>query len=120
MDTDKNRLKSFKYASAGLKHAFTTQVNFQIQLCVGLLVLVLAFWLNFNRYEWLILILTIGFVLTGELLNTVVEVVVDLAVKEKLLPEAKIAKDVSAGAVLLISIVSVVVGLILFLPHLLT
>ncbi len=78
-----------------------------------------AFAVNLNRYEWLILIITIGLVLAAELLNTVIEVVVDLAVQEKLLPEAKIAKDVSAAAVLLMSLVSIVVGVILFFPHLL-
>ena len=66
----------------------------------------------------LILIITIAIVLAAELLNTVVEIVVDLAVKERLLPDAKLAKDVSAAAVLLIAIFSVIVGLILFIPHL--
>ncbi len=113
-----NRVKSFQVASSGLKHAATTQINFQIQIVVGLLVLLAAWYLNFSRIEWLVLIITIGLVLTAELLNTVIEVVVDLAVKEQLLPEAKIAKDVSAAAVLLISTVAFVVGLILFLPHL--
>lgn len=117
MSKTKNRVESFKYAGSGLKHAFSTQTNFQIQLTIGIVALMLAFVLQFNRYEWLILIITIGLVLVAELLNTVVEVVVDLAVQEKLLPEAKIAKDVSAAAVLLISIVSVVVGVILFWPH---
>ncbi|HSX57915.1 MAG TPA: diacylglycerol kinase family protein [Candidatus Saccharimonadales bacterium] len=111
------RVKSFKYAFSGLTHAFTTQKNFQVQLVFAVAVVVLAYVLNFSRGEWMILVLMVGLVLTAELLNTVVEIVVDLAVKEKLLPEAKIAKDVSAAAVLLISIVSVVVGLLLFLPH---
>lgn len=113
----KLRKKSFKFAWEGLKHAFLTQTNFQIQLFIGIIVLALALLLEFNRLEWLILIVTVGLVLTAELLNTVIEVVVDLAVKEKLLPEAKVAKDVSAAAVLLISLISIIVGFILFVPH---
>jgi len=66
----------------------------------------------------LILVIITGLVLFAELFNTVVEIVVDLAAKEKLIPEAKLAKDVSAAAVLLISIFAVIVGLILFIPHL--
>src|SRR3989344_6810335 len=114
----RNRINSFKFALSGLLHTFSTQANFQIQLFIGLVALLGAIYFQFSRFEWLILIITIALVLTAEILNTVVEVVVDLAVKEKLLPDAKIAKDVSAAAVLLMSIFSVVVGLILFLPHL--
>ncbi|HEY4694847.1 MAG TPA: diacylglycerol kinase family protein [Candidatus Nanoarchaeia archaeon] len=105
-------------AISGFFHALTTQANFQLQVVIGVLVILSAWVLNFTRFEWLILIITIGLVLTAELLNTVIEVVIDLAVKEELLPEAKIAKDVAAAAVLLISIFSLAVGLILFLPHL--
>lgn len=113
----RKRIDSFKFASAGLKHAFYSQPNFQIQLLLGLVAILLAIYFGFSRFEWLLLIITIGLVLTAELLNTVIEVVVDLAVKEKLLPEAKIAKDVSAAAVLLMSLVSVFVGLFLFIPY---
>ena len=118
MKQTSSRIESFKYAGDGLKHAFYTQANFQIQLTCGIVVLVFAFVFKFNRFEWLILIITVGLVLIAELLNTVIEVVVDLAVQEKLITEAKIAKDVSAAAVLLTSIISVVVGIILFWPHL--
>lgn len=117
MRQNKSRIKSFKVASSGLKHAVLTQINFQIQLSVGIVVLILAAAVHFTRFEWLILIITIGLVLVAELLNTVIEVVVDLAVQEQLLPEAKIAKDVSAAAVLLMSLISIVIGLILFWPH---
>lgn len=113
----RNRVKSFKFAFSGLLHTFSTQANFQIQLFIGLIALLGAVYFKFSRFEWLILIITIALVLTAEILNTVVEVVVDLAVKERLLPDAKIAKDVAAAAVLLMSIFSVIVGLILFLPH---
>lgn len=117
MARNSSRIKSFKIAGSGLRHALFTQINFQIQLFVAILVLLLAYFIGFNRYEWLILIITIGLVLIAELLNTVIEVVVDLAVQEKLLPEAKIAKDVAAAAVLLMSLISIIVGLILFWPH---
>jgi diacylglycerol kinase len=113
----KTRIESLRFASGGLKHAIYNQRNFQIQIIFGLIVIAAAWFLNFSRIEWLILILTIGLVLASELINTVVEVVVDLAVKERLLPDAKIAKDVAAAAVLLTSIFSVIIGLILFVPH---
>lgn len=117
MTKNKSRLKSFHFAFSGLNHAFYTQANFQIQVTIALTAVLLAFLFDFSRGEWIILILTIGLVLAAELINTVVEVVVDLAVKEELLPEAKIAKDVAAASVLLMSFVSIVVGLLLFWPH---
>ena len=117
-NSNNTRADSFRYAFSGLSHAFSSQKNFQIQIVIGIVILALAWVLEFSRIEWLILIITIALVLAAELLNTVVEVVIDLAVKEKLLPDAKIAKDVSAAAVLLIAVFSVVVGLILFVPHL--
>ena len=116
--TNSDRKESFKVAFSGLAHAITSQKNFQIQILIGIAVLLAAWFFDFSRIEWLILILTVGLVLASELINTVVEVVVDLAVKEELLPDAKIAKDVSAAAVLLISLFSIVIGLILFIPHL--
>lgn len=119
LNNNRTRAESFRIAFSGLFHAISSQKNFQIQIAIGTVVLLAAWLLGFDRVEWLILIITISLVLVAELLNTVVEVVIDLAVKEKLLPDAKLAKDVSAAAVLLTSIFAVVVGLILFVPHLL-
>ena len=122
MDTEgshsRSRLESFKIAFTGLIHALSYHKNFQIQVAICIVVLLGAWFFGFTRIEWLISILTIGLVLASELINTVVEVVVDLAVKEQLLPDAKLAKDVSAAAVLLMSIFAAVIGLLLFLPHL--
>lgn len=112
-----SRIMSFHFAVSGLNHAFYTQKNFQIQALVGLLVLLLAWFFEFSRWEWIILVILIGLVLTAELLNTVVEVVVDLSVKEQMLPDAKIAKDVAAASVLLMSFVAFVGGCLLFWPH---
>jgi diacylglycerol kinase (ATP) len=79
----------------------------------------LGFLLQIERDEWLALVLTIALVLAAEGFNTAVEAAVDLA-SPFYHPLAKIAKDVAAGTVLLTAIASVIVGLILFLPRLLS
>ena len=71
-----------------------------------------------DRFEWLVLTLTIAIVLAAEGINTALEAVVDLASPDYH-PLAKIAKDVGAGTVLLTAIAAVIVGLLLFLPRLL-
>lgn len=117
MGPNNSRATSFKIAFLGLWHALSTQKNFQIQVFITFAVVLAAWIFSFSRIEWLILLLIIVVVLTAELINTVVEVVVDIAVREQLLPEAKIAKDVSAAAVLLTSIGAVIIGVLLFVPH---
>ncbi|PSO43835.1 diacylglycerol kinase [Candidatus Saccharibacteria bacterium SW_7_54_9] len=112
------RTNSFRVAASGLVHTARSQPNFQLQIVAGLIVLAAAVLFGFSRMEWLVLIITLSLVLVAELLNTVVEIVVDLAVKERLIPEAKLAKDVSAAAVLLTSFFALVTGVILFAPHL--
>src|SRR3989344_8423035 len=115
--TESEQINSFKYAFQGLFHALREGRNFRIQAFVGLIVIILAWFFSFTRFEWAILLIIISIVLTAELLNTVIELVVDLAVKERILPKAKIAKDVAAASVLVISIFAVIVGLVLFVPH---
>jgi diacylglycerol kinase (ATP) len=111
-------VSSFRYAFAGLRYLLWTQRNAKIHTAIGLAAAALGAVLGLDRYEWLALILTIAMVLAAEGVNTAVEAAVDLAS-----PDyhhlAKIAKDVGAGTVLLTAITSVIVGLVLFLPHLL-
>ncbi|MCH8821350.1 diacylglycerol kinase family protein [Patescibacteria group bacterium] len=110
-------INSFKYAFQGLVHALKEGRNFRTQALFGILVMILGWVFSFNRIEWSILLVTISLVLTSELLNTVIELVVDIAAHERILPKAKIAKDVSAGFVLLISIFAAIIGIVLFYPH---
>ena len=112
----RNLVKSFGYALEGLYYAFSSQRNFRIQLGLGFLSLVLAYILGFSRIEYLILLICICLVLTGELINTVFESFMDFKTEE-FHPKAKIAKDLSASFVLLISIFVSLIGLLLFLPH---
>jgi len=110
-------IAAFRYAFRGIGHLVHTQRNFQIHLLIGAIAVSLGVVLRIDRWEWLVLTLTIGLVLAAEGFNTAVEAVVDLVTREHH-PLARIAKDVAAGTVLLCAITSVVVGVLLFGPRL--
>jgi len=110
---------SFRYAWSGITYAFFTQRNFRIHLVVGSLAIALSLYLHLSRTEIAIIGLTIGAVLTMELLNTALESVVDLTVKQTYHELAKTAKDCAAGAVLISALAAVLVAGSLLLPPLL-
>jgi diacylglycerol kinase (ATP) len=114
-----NLFISFRYAWAGLSYAFQTQRNFRIHLAVGLVAIALSIFLQLPAAEIAIIGLTSGVVLTMELLNTAIESVVDLTVKQNYHELAKIAKDCAAGAVLVSALAAVLVAGSLLLPPLL-
>jgi len=115
MGINHSKVKSFSFAFAGVKEAFKKEPNLRIHFSIAILALIFAFFLKFTVIEWVILFITIFFVLTLELINTSLESVVNL-VSPEIKDEAKIAKDVSAAAVLFASIMSIVVGIALFVP----
>jgi diacylglycerol kinase len=111
-------VRSFGYAFAGIAYILRTQRNARIEIAVGIAAVVLAAWLGITNVEWAVLLLTIAFVLGLEWINTALELAVSLASPGRH-PSAKAAKDVAAACVLLGAVVSVLVGLLLFAPHLL-
>jgi diacylglycerol kinase len=113
----RQRIHSFRFALVGLAHSIRRETNFQIELFLGVLALILAAWLSVTPLEWCIIIVLIGFVLTIELVNTSFERLSDLQ-KPRLDPLVKAAKDVSAAAVLVASLTALAVGIIIFLPRL--
>lgn len=113
-----NLLISFKYAWAGLSYAFITQRNFRIHLFIGSLAIGLGVFLHLQPVEMAIIAIAIGVVLALELLNTAIESVVDLTVKQSYHELAKIAKDCAAGAVLISALASLLVAGYLLLPPL--
>jgi diacylglycerol kinase len=112
-----SRAASFGYAFSGMWHVLHTQPNARIHTLATVCAVALGAWVGLSRVEWAILALTIGFVWTAEFINTALEAVVDL-VSPDLHPLAKIGKDVSAAAVLVAAITSVVVGLLILGPPL--
>ena len=109
---------SFLYAAKGLKYAFSTQRNFRIHVGFALVAFGLGLFLGLNKSDLAIMALTATSVLIVELLNTAIESVVDLAIGKKFHPLAQIAKDCSAGAVLVASIGSLLIASLLLLPPL--
>jgi diacylglycerol kinase (ATP) len=113
-------LISFKYAWSGVRYAFVTQRNFRIHTVMGTLAIGLGVFLQLRPVEIAVISLTSGLVMVMELLNTAIESVVDLTVKQSYHDLAKIAKDCAAGAVLISALASLLVGVALLLPPLLT
>lgn len=89
----------------------------KIHLFFTILVVLLGFFLEVSKVEWLFLLLLIGGVISLELINSSIENLVDLVTAEYH-PLAKKAKDMAAAAVFIYSIVSIIIGLIIFIPRL--
>ncbi len=109
----KKLLKSFGYAFSGLKECIKTEQNMRIHLVFASLIIYFAYFFGITKTEWAILIITIGFVVFAECVNTAVEALGDTITTEEN-KNIKIAKDISAGAVTVSAITSLLVGIALF------
>lgn len=115
----KKLIRGFGFAFKGIGYAVATQLNFRIHLAASLAAGWLGYALHISANEWLWIALCIALVLAAELLNTAIEVLTNL-VSPGFNPEAGHVKDIAAGAVLITAIFSVISGLIIFLPKILT
>ncbi len=104
---------SFNYAFEGIIHVLRTQRNLRIHFAVAFVVLVLALVVNVTKLELIALLISIGFVLIAEMLNTAIEAAIDIATTS-FDPMAKLAKDIAAGAVLIASVNALAVGYLVF------
>lgn len=119
MDTSKNsfnkRIKSFGYAFTGIYELIKSEPNARIHLLATIVVAFAGFFLKISSAEWCVVLIVIALVWAAEAFNTVIEKLSDY-----LFPEyhetARMAKDVSAGAVLICAMVALAIGLIIFVP----
>lgn len=111
----KKLINSCKYAIQGIFSSFKTERNMKIHIFIMFLVIISGIILKINKYEWIICVLCFVIVISGELFNTAIETVVDMVMPYKN-DKAKIAKDISAGAVLTLAIGAAIVGVIIFVP----
>ena len=112
---NKKILNSFKYAFEGVISAFKSERNMKIHVSVLIFVVIFGIFLKLKTWEWVVLVSWFSMVIGGELFNTAIEIVVDLAMPD-INEFAKRAKDISAGAVLFIALISAIVGCIIFIP----
>lgn len=108
-------IKSFKNALNGIVFVFRTQRNFRIQLACLLIALIAAVVFELTLFEIAIIVFAGGMVLVGEMMNTGIEKLVDL-INPEYHPLARKAKDVSAGVVLVSSLLAAMLGLLIFIP----
>jgi diacylglycerol kinase len=106
-------LRSFRFAAEGILALFRFENNAKIHLLAVIAVVVAGVWLQLDRVEWALVLTQTGLVLAAEAFNTAIEKLADVVSPERR-PEIKAVKDLSAGAVLLVVIVAVVVGILIF------
>lgn len=107
------RAKSFTHAGRGLWIFIKTTHNAWIHILFFIVAISMGVYFKIEHVEWILLILTGGFVLVSEAFNTAIEIDMDLTSPEYH-PYAKDTKDVAAGAVLISAIIASVVGVLIF------
>jgi|SRR3989344_8755125 len=109
---------SMKHAFAGVRWALLTQPNFRVHLFFSAVALIIGWYVNLSRSEWVLLVFTIFWGLSAEMMNTAIESLSDLITREWR-KDIKIAKDVAAGMMLTVAIGALVVAYLLLIPKLL-
>lgn len=116
--SNKNFFKALQNALNGILYVIKNEKNIKIELIFAILAIIASIILKLNIIEFSIIIFVIFFVLFAECINTAIENTVDLYTQEYN-EKAKIAKDIAAGGVILASILSIIIGILIFLPKIL-
>lgn len=109
--------QSINYALKGIGHAFRTQRNLWIHSFIALIVIAAAVYLKLDYPQIVVLMVAIAFVMISEMMNTAIEEIVNLVTPTRR-AQATISKDVAAGAVLFASFCAIIIGCLVFIPHL--
>lgn len=115
---NKKLINSFKFAFKGIGSSIKSERNMKIHFTMMILVVLAGIILNISMWEWITCFILFGLVISLEMVNTAIEIVVDL-VSPTFNDRAGRAKDIAAGAVLVNAIVAFIIGLLIFLPKVL-
>lgn len=107
---------TFKNAEKGMRLSLKSERNMRVHLLVAFFVLITAYCLNFSVIKFCILLLTIAAVIASEMFNSAIEFALDAMYHNKYSKIVGMAKDIAAGAVLLITITALLIGALLFVP----
>ena len=105
------------FAAQGIRQFFSRERNGKIQIVFGAAAVVLGLTVSLSSFQWLLVLFCIGLVISLEMVNSAIERYCDLVTTD-FHPGIKVIKDVAAGAVLVASITSLIIGLIIFIPAL--
>ena len=108
-------LQSLLFAFRGIKNCLLTEKNFRIQFLIGLIILIAGVYFHISHTEWIIILLCISLVLSLEMINSAIESVCNF-ISPSYHDGIKRIKDISAGAVLISSLFSIIIGCIIFFP----
>ncbi|WP_318308671.1 diacylglycerol kinase family protein [Flagellimonas crocea] len=111
----KNRIKSVGYALRGMLLLLRTEPSIKIQFFITLIVVAFGFYFQISSTEWILQLLAIGLVMGVEGINTAIEKICDY-IHPQLDPKIGFIKDISAGAVMIVSIIASIIGLIIYIP----
>lgn len=109
-------LNSWKFSIQGLTYAYKYEQSMLIHFVATISAVILGMLLRISAMEWLLIFLSLGVVLAMELINTAIEAVVDMVTLE-IHPLAKIAKDCGSAATFVVSILTAVVSLAIYVPR---
>ena len=109
-------LKSFGYSMDGLIYAYRYEQSMLIHVIATIGVVTANILFRISSFEWLVTLLSIGMVLSAELINTAIEAVVDLVTLE-IHPLAKIAKDCGSAATFVLAMMAAAIGCVVYIPH---
>ena len=105
---------TFKNARKGMRLVLKSEINIRIHFCLAMVALALAFLFDFSVERMCILLLTIGFVIVTEMVNSAIEYSLDAVFHNRYSRLVGMAKDISAGAVMFASVIAIVIGVLLF------
>ncbi len=105
---------TFKNARKGFSLVLKSEMNIRIHVAIATFVVFMALFLKFSAIEFCLLLFVIGLVIVAEMLNTAIEFTLDSIYHNKYSRMVGMAKDISAGAVMFASLISVLVGIVLF------
>lgn len=109
---------TFKNARKGFRLVFKSEMNIRVHLIIAAMVLISAYFFGFNYIEYCVLLIAIALVIISEMINTAIEFALDSIYHNRYSKMVGMAKDISAGAVMIASVISALIGIILFAKHL--
>ena len=105
---------TFKNARKGMRLVLKSEINIRVHFCLAMVALALAFLFDFSVERMCILLLTIGFVIVTEMVNSAIQYSLDAVFHNRYSRLVGMAKDISAGAVMFASVIAIVIGGLLF------